>query len=137
MAVIALNRSVGSEKRKTILVIPDLLDRDVPTLNSVALRAVGAHLALVNVSVAILAVFSYVGEDRLDVALRAAHLFVHAAERVFGFVVIEFGNRANGTPSGRSVAILARNTQRAMRASGCLPLGQRRGSTKHRHYPQD
>ena len=73
---------------------------DVPALHGVALRAIGTHLAAVNVRVAIGAIFSNVGEDRFGVALHALHFFVHAAEGVIGFVVIELGNRANGTPGG-------------------------------------
>ena len=73
---------------------------DVPALHGVALRAIGTHLAAVNVRVAIGAIFSNVGEDRFGVALHALHFFVHAAEQVVGLVVIEFGDGSNGAPAG-------------------------------------
>jgi hypothetical protein len=79
VAIFTLHGGVRSQQRKTILVIFHLLDGDIPALNGVALRAVRAHFSLVNVSVAILAILANVREDRLDVALRALHFFVHAA----------------------------------------------------------
>ena len=59
-------------------------------------------------------VFAYVGEDRLDVALRAFHLLVHAAQRIRGFVVVEFRHRADGAPTCSSVAVFARDGERTM-----------------------
>ena len=73
---------------------------DIPTLHGVALRAIGAHLAAMNIRVAIGAIFPYVGEDGFRVALHALHFFVHAAEQVVGLVVIEFGDCSNGAPAG-------------------------------------
>jgi hypothetical protein len=74
--------------------------------------------------VTILAVFAHVGEHGLDVALRALHFFVHAAQRILGFVVVELRNSADGAPTRGSVAVFARNIQGAMRTSSGLPLGQ-------------
>jgi hypothetical protein len=74
--------------------------------------------------VAILAVFPHVGEHRLDVALHALDFFVHPAQWVFSFIVVEFRNRADGLPGGCRVAVLARNRQRAVRAAGVAPLAR-------------
>jgi hypothetical protein len=79
VAIFALHGGVSPQERKPILVIFHLLDGDIPALNGVALRAVRAHFSLVNVGVAILAILADVGEYRLDMALHALHLFVHAA----------------------------------------------------------
>jgi len=124
VAILALHRSMRAQEWKAILVIFYLLDGIVPALNGVALRTVGAHLPLVNVNVTILAVLPYVSKHGLDVALRALHFFVHAAQRILGFVVIELRNSANGAPTRGSVAVFARNIQGAMRTSSGLPLGQ-------------
>jgi hypothetical protein len=70
-----------------------------------------------NVGVAIGAVLSYVGEDGLDVALHALHFFVHAAQRVLGFAVVEFGNGANRAPTRGRVAVFAGDVQRTVRAA--------------------
>lgn len=128
MAVFALNRRVCSEQREAILVILQLLYGYVPALHGVALRAVRAHLPLVHVGVAVFAILSHIGENWLDVALRALHFFVHAAQGILGFVMVEFWNGADGSPSGGRVAIFAGGRQGAMRTSSALPLRRRYGS---------
>lgn len=114
VAFVALNRGVSTQERKSVLVIAHLLDCDVPALDRVALRAVRTHLAAMDVRVAISAVFAHVCKYWLYVTLGALHFFVLAAKRIFRFAVIEFGNRTDGPPSGRGVAVFARNVQRAM-----------------------
>jgi hypothetical protein len=109
VAILALHRGMRAQERKAILVIFYLLDGIVPALNGVALRAVGAHLPLVNVNVTILAVLPYVGEHGLDVALRALHFFVHAAQGVLGLVVVKLWNGSDGAPACCGVAVFARN----------------------------
>jgi len=122
VAVFALHGRVSAQQRKTILVIFYLLDGDIPALNGVALRAVRAHFSLVDVGVAVLAILADVGKDWLAVALHALHLFVHAAERILGLVVIELRHRANGTPTRSVVAVLARNRKRPVLTSTGLTL---------------
>lgn len=79
VAVFALHRRVSPEQREAVLVVFHLLHGYVPALHRVALRTVRAHLSLVHVGVTVLAILSHVRENRLDVALRALHFFVHAA----------------------------------------------------------
>lgn len=122
VAVFALHGRVGTKQRKTILVIVDLPVRDLPPLNGVALRALRPHFPLMNIGMAVLANLSDVGEHRLGVALRAGHLFMHATKRILGFVVVEFRNRADGSPTRRRVAILAWYGKSTVRTSGSLPL---------------
>ena len=122
MTVFALNGGVRAQQREAILVIFYLLDGDVPALNSVALRAVRAHFSLVNVTVAVLAVFANVCEYRLDVTLHALHFFVHAAKRILGLVVIELRHSADGAPTRGVVAVLTGNRKRSVRTSSGLTL---------------
>lgn len=122
VAFLATNGGMRSEKRETILVILDLLRSDLPAEDGVALGTIRAHFPPVNVGVAVLAIFANVSEDGFEVALGALHLFVHAAERVFSFAVIEFRDLANGAPARGSVAIFARNIQVAVRAVGAVFL---------------
>jgi len=111
-----------AKKRKTILVIINLLYRNLPALHGVTLRTIRPHLALVNIGVAILASLSHVGEYRLGMALRAGHLFMHAAKRILSLIVVEFGNRADWPPACGRVAILARYGKGTVRTSSGLPL---------------
>jgi len=123
VAVIALHRGVRAQQRKTILVVLQLLNRDIPSLHRMALRAVRTHLAPVDVIVAILAVLAHVGEHRFDVTLRAFHFFMHAAQGIAGFRMIKFRNRADGTPTRRGMTVLARNRQAPVRAPCGFALG--------------
>lgn len=93
-----------------------------------ALGAICAELGAVNVGVAIGAVLSNVGENRLGVASRAGHFFMHAAQRVARGVVVEFGNGPNGGPACVRVAIFAGNVEGAVRTSAGLPLSIRRAA---------
>jgi hypothetical protein len=122
MAFGAIHRSVRTKQREAVLVILHLLRGNIPALNRVTLCAVRSKLAAMNVSVAIRTILAHVGENWLDVAKSAGHLFVHAAEGVFRFVVIEFRNGADGPPTGGSMTVLARNGERAMRVARRLIL---------------
>lgn len=122
VAVFALYSGVRSQQWEAILVIFHLLDGDIPALNGVALCAVRAHFSLVDVGVAVLAILSDVGKDGLAVALHALHLFMHAAKRILGFVVIELRHGADRPPARSVVAVLARNRKWSVRTSRGLTL---------------
>ena len=126
VAILALDGSVGAEERETILVILELLDSDIPTLHSVTFGAARAHLPLVNIGMTVLAIFSYVRKNWFNVALRALHFLMHAAQWIFGFVVVKFRVRADGTPSGGGVAVFTRYGESAVRTSSS-PLLRRLG----------
>jgi len=98
------------QQRKAILVILYLLNRDIPPLHCMALFTIRPHLAAVDVRVAIRAILSHVREYGLYVTLHAFHFFVHSAERIICFVVVEFGHSADGTPGRRRVAVFTRDT---------------------------
>ena len=120
---VALHCGVCAQKREAVLVILHLLNGNIPTLYGVTLCAVGTHLAAMNVGVAIGAILSDIGEDRLDVARDALHVFVHATQGIVGLVVIEFRNGADGSPTGGGVTVLAGDRQRTVRITGGFLLG--------------
>jgi len=80
-----------------------------------ALLAVGSHLRLVNVCVALRTLRSHVREHRLGVALRAGDAFMHPAQRILGGVVIELRNGANRFPAAQRVAVLTGNAKASVR----------------------
>ena len=96
---IAVHRGVRADQWKTIDVLVDLLNRNIPALYGVALLAVGAHLPLVNVRVAVRALGAHVREDQLGVALRTAQALMHAAQGILRGVVIKLGNGPERLPS--------------------------------------
>ena len=101
----------------------------MPAFDGMALFAIGTHLALVDVSVAVGALFAHIRKHRLDVALRACHALVHAAQRILGGVVIELRNCTNRLPRAQGVTVLAGNAETTVRAPGVggrLPLTRSR-----------
>lgn len=123
MAGVAVYGRMCSSQRETVVVLLDLLHAHLPASDCVALFAVGPELTAVNISVTVLTVLSSIGEHRLDMALGASDRLVHAAQRVFRLIVIEFRNRANRLPCARCVAILTGDVQvsvRTMRPLGLL-----------------
>ena len=128
VAGIAIHGSVCAGQREAVVMILDLLDGDVPPAHGVALRAIRTQLALVNIRVAILALVAYIIKYELDVARRAGHAHVHAAQRILGLIVIEFRNGANGPPTLGRMAVGAGDTEaavRTLRRSGALGLSAR------------
>lgn len=100
VAGIAVHSSVRSSQREAVVMLLNVLNRDLPSTDGVALLTVRSQLALVNVGVTVLATLSNVGENRPDVTFRAVHGLVHAAQRIFRLVVIEFRNAADWFPCG-------------------------------------
>jgi hypothetical protein len=115
VAGVAIHGRVRAQKRKTILVVLDRLDGDVPPPDGVALFAIRAELAAVNIGVAASAICADIGKDQLGVTLHAVDLFVHSAKRIDGLIVIELRDASNRLPARESVAILARDCDIAVR----------------------
>ncbi len=111
---IAVDRGMRSGEREAVIVLLNLLHRDLPSADSVTLFAVGSQLPPVNIGVAVLAALPHVGEDRLHVALNAGDGLMHTAQRVARLVVIEFRNGSDRLPGVGRMAILARDIQVAM-----------------------
>ena len=57
----------------------NLLNRDLPATDRMALLAVRSQLPLVNIGVTVLATLSDVSENQSDVTFSAAYRVVHAA----------------------------------------------------------
>lgn len=121
VAGVAIHRRMCASQGKAIIVLLHLPNGNLPSANSMALLAVCAQLALVNIGVAVLASLTDIVEYRLDVTLRARHRFVHASEWVSRLIVIEFRNGADGSPSIGGVAVLARYVQISVRTVGGAP----------------
>lgn len=114
MTRVAIERRMCPHQREAVLVVLDLLYRDLPSLHRVALLAVGAELAFVNVGVAVGAPGGNIAEDQLGVARGARHFLVHAAQRISSLVVVKLRHAADRLPSAEGVAVLAWNVQRSV-----------------------
>lgn len=98
VAGVAVHRGMRSDQGEAVIVLLDLPHRHLPPEHGVALFAICAQLPPVNIRVAILAALANIGKDGLDMTLCAGHRPVHAAKRITGLIVIEFRNRADGSP---------------------------------------
>ena len=122
VALVALHQGMGSHQREAILVVLNRLERGLPAFDRVAVGTIGAKLAAVYVGVAIRAARTYILEHHAGMALAATHVLVHAAQRISGQVVIEFGIGSDRFPACIAVAVGARNGERPM-GIGYLGLG--------------
>ena len=140
MARIASHGGVSTDQRKSVLVLLDVLDGNLPALDRVTIRAVGSELPAMDVGMAIGAGMAYVSEHHLGVTLRAgADRGMHAAERIPGFVMVEIRHRPDRLPTRVGVTRLARKAEATVRASrGGLvrPLLPAQGK-RQRHSKQD
>ena|SRR5689334_18012602 len=126
MAGDAIHGRMRSNEREPVFVCPHGLQGDIPADHAVALLAIRAELASMNIGMTVGTVRAYVAEYRLSMALDAAHLRVHAAQRIACRIVVEFWDRADRLPTRLGMAILARDGQGAVRAAG---LGSRHTAT--------
>ncbi len=149
---VAGNRRMRADQGKTILVILHVLDGDLPSSHRVAVLTLGSQLPLVNIRMAVGALRAHIGEDQTGVAFRAGrHVLVKTPEGKRGPIVVEFQNLAERLPGDQGVAVLTRQVQGTMRASGYTfsiplainnPTGQKhqdassKGTSMHRaHKP--
>jgi hypothetical protein len=107
VAVIALQQGMRPYQRKPILVIADLLQRDLPTLDRMAAFAVRSELAAVNIRVAVGASGTDILENQTDMAFCATHLFMHSPQWIARVIVVELGIGSDGLPTGERMTIPA------------------------------
>lgn len=117
VARIAIGHRVRADQRKAVGVIAHRFHRHHPTVHRVALLALRAHLAAVNISVAVSTLVSYVAEHGIAVTLHTRDVPVHASQRIACAVVVELGDATDRLPTGKCVAVLAGDVQVAMRTA--------------------
>lgn len=105
----------------------NLLNGNLPPRHGVALFAIWAELAAMNIGVAVGAILADVSEHRLNVALGASNLVMHAAQGIVGLAVIEFRDGSDRLPTGVSVAIFAGDRERSVRTACRVPLSSGNG----------
>jgi len=114
VAIFALYENMCSNEWKSILVVLNRLQRNLPSLDRVAVGAIGPELTAMNVGVTVRTLRTYVLENQAGMALGTAYVLMHTAERVSGLIVIEFGIRPDRFPTGVRVTICARDGKRSM-----------------------
>lgn len=136
MAIDAFQGRVRADQREAVLVRFDFLSVHIPAFDGVALLAIGAELAPMDIGVAIRAFHTDTFEVQADVALRAGNAGVHSPQRVACLIVIEFRDAADWLPVRGGMAVFARDVDGAVRIA-CVPgLLRSRSSPCHRQKKQ-
>lgn len=121
VAGVAVNGRMSADQRKSILMLVDVVNGNLPTIGVVAEVALGAILAAMQIGVAVLALDGGVAEIEVLVAVGALHFGVPATQRKLGFRMVEFKFGAQRLPALSVVTLLASDlelvTVRALKRS--------------------
>ena len=98
---------MGASQREAVHVLINLLNRDFPAAHRMTVLARRAHLASVDVGMAVSAFRAHIREDELGMACCTRHAFVHASQRELGCIVIEFRRSTDRLPAINRVTVLA------------------------------
>ncbi len=118
VAGVTVDSGMCADQRKAVLMLIDVVNGDLPSGIAMAHVALRTVFAAMNVGVTVLALFAYIREDQVGVAIRTTHLDVHPAQREAGLLVLKLRNSANRLPALWRVAVLAGNPQGSVRAVG-------------------
>ena len=117
VARVARKRHVGTQQREAIPVVLDGAGIGSPSEHGVTSLTVGAELALVQIRMAVRATLANLGKDFRYVARITSDVFMHAPElEVRSGIVVKLGPRAKRRPTRGGMAVLAWNSELAMRA---------------------
>jgi len=133
MAGIAGYRRVTAQQRKAIQVVLDGTRGDPPSLNGVAVLALGTELAPVKIRVTGRTLRAGFGKNSRDVARITGHVLMHPSQGKLSLVVIELGLSSQGREADGGVAILARDRNRAVRIPRRLGLDRRHEQPQSEH----
>ena len=114
VAGIAVHYRVRADQRKTILVLVDVMNRDLPAICVVAQFALGAVLAPMQIRMAILAFVWGIGEFQICVAVAAGHHGVASSQGKARLGMVELDLVRDYLPSLRGVAGNAGQIKRAV-----------------------
>ena len=92
-------RRMRADEREAILMVTNRGYGNPPSFDGVAGFTIRAKLAAVDVGMAIRTFLPHIRKNEFHMALGALHLFVHAAQRVAGLVVVKFRDASDGLPT--------------------------------------
>lgn len=107
VAGVAVNGRMSADQRKSILMLIDVVNGNLPPIGVVAEVTLGAILAAMQIGVAVLALDGGVAEIEILVAVDALHFRVPATQRKLGFRMVEFKFGAQRLPALSAVTLLA------------------------------
>ena len=120
VAGITVDDSMCTDQRETILMLIDIVDRDLPAVGVVAQLAFGSVLTAMQVGMAVLALIRSIGKFQIVVAIATCDGRVSSTKRETGPGMIEFDLALNYLPIRCGVARGTRQIELAMRIlRGC------------------
>jgi len=111
VAGVAVNGCMSADERKSILMLIDVVNGDLPTIGIVAEFTLRAVLAAMEIRVAVLTLHRGVAEIKVLMTVAALHFRVPAAQRKFSSRMVEFEFGAQRLPALRGVTLLARDLE--------------------------
>ncbi len=107
VAGVAVDGRMSTDQRKSILMLIDVVNGNLPTIGVVAEATLGAILAAMQIGVATLAFDGGVAEIEILMAIDALHFRVPATQRKLGSRMVEFEFGAQRLPVLSAVTLLA------------------------------
>lgn len=120
MATLTFSGCMRSYQRKPIHVPVNIPSDLIPAAYGMALLAVAAHLAPMNVCMAIGALFSHMGKNQIDMTAPAGEPRVHPLKGELCLAVIEIRGRPDRGPARHCMAVLALDFHASMRTGGAI-----------------
>jgi hypothetical protein len=137
VARITIHDGVRTDQRKSILVLVDVVDRDLPAVRVMAEFALCPVFAPMQIRMAVLTFMRHVGEHEIGVTVDALYFCVTAAKRKPGLRVLELQLFAQWFPAARGMAVLARNFEllsvRAAIGRVCIRLLGGKNTRREKH----
>ena len=111
MAGVTVHCGVSADQRKSILMLIDVVNGNLPAVGVVTKLTLRAVLAAMQIGVAILTLLRSIAEDQGLVAIGALHFCMAAAQRKLSLRMVELEFGAERLPSLRRMAILTRDLE--------------------------
>ncbi len=111
---ITVDRRVRPDQREAVLMLIDVVDRDLPSGVAMTEIALGGVLSAMDIRVAVLALIADFREHEVAVAILATNALVHPPEGETGLAMFELQNVTKRLPPLRGMAILAGYLQRTV-----------------------
>lgn len=118
VARIAVHGGVRADQRKTILMLIDGMDGDLPATDPMTQVALCSIFPPVQVGMAILAVVSYLGEYQIDMTFPASYPHMHAPQGITRLAVIKLRFAADRFPLRGCMTSFTSDLHRTMRTPG-------------------
>lgn len=111
MARVTIHHRMRADQRKSILVLVDVVDRDLPAIWVMAQFALRPILSAMKICMAVLTLFWHMAEYEVGMTIHALYLRVPSVQRKIGSRMLELHSCSQRLPSLLAVTLLAGNIE--------------------------